>query len=456
MWMQNSYEVNYMHCKIKVLRVEDFEKQKGGLRMKKKLTHNWGLKILSTLFAIVLWLIVVNIIDPVEKKSFNNVAVTIRNESVIENQGKVYDIIDNSDVISITVKGRRSALANMKSSDFVAIADMKEMIVMDTIPIIEISATKNNNKISEIIPKTQTVKISVEDSATKQFAITTSTSGTLVEGYAVGDITCFPSVLKVTGAASVVNKINKVMVTVEVSDVTTTISQSATPKFYDSDGDVIEATSLEYSTDKISVTVDLLKTKEVSLNFKVKGTPSDDYQYVESVYSPDTITIAGDEEELALISSLDINKDEDAINLNGATDNIQQIVDITSYLPSTVRLVDSSEASILVTAILEKKTTKNIELSKNNIKLSNLSSRLSFNYANNDNIIVKVKGLAENISKITADDITASIDLKDISETGTKTLPVSLSLSGELDAQIDGEVTVEAVITKSNTSTNRQ
>lgn len=424
--------------------------------MKKKLTHNWGLKILSTLFAIVLWLIVVNIIDPVEKKSFNNVAVTIRNESVIENQGKVYDIIDNSDVISITVKGRRSALANMKSSDFVAIADMKEMIVMDTIPIIEISATKNNNKISEIIPKTQTVKISVEDSATKQFAITTSTSGTLVEGYAVGDITCFPSVLKVTGAASVVNKINKVMVTVEVSDVTTTISQSATPKFYDSDGDVIEATSLEYSTDKISVTVDLLKTKEVSLNFKVKGTPSDDYQYVESVYSPDTITIAGDEEELALISSLDINKDEDAINLNGATDNIQQIVDITSYLPSTVRLVDSSEASILVTAILEKKTTKNIELSKNNIKLSNLSSRLSFNYANNDNIIVKVKGLAENISKITADDITASIDLKDISETGTKTLPVSLSLSGEFDAQIDGEVTVEAVITKSNTSTNRQ
>lgn len=427
--------------------------------MKKKLTHNWGLKILSTLFAIVLWLIVVNIIDPVEKKSFNNVAVTIRNESVIENQGKVYDIIDNSDVISITVKGRRSALGNMKSSDFVAIADMKEMIVMDTIPIIEVSATKNNNKISEIIPKTQTVKISVEDSATKQFAITTSTSGMLVEGYAVGDITCFPSVLKVTGAASVVNKINKVMVTVEVSDVTTTISQAATPKFYDSDGDIIEATSLEYSTDKISVTVDLLKTKEVSLNFKVKGTPADDYQYVESVYSPDTITIAGEDEELAQIDSLDINKDEDAIDLNGATDNIQQIVDITSYLPSTVRLVDSSEASILVTAILEKMTTKSIELSKSNIKLLNLSSKLSFNYTNNDNIIVKVKGLAENISNITAEDIIASIDLDDISQTGTKTLPVTLSLSSEFDAHIDGEVTVNAVITKSNsstTSTNRQ
>lgn len=436
--------------------MEDFEKQKGGLRMKKKLTHNWGLKILSTLFAIVLWLIVVSIIDPVEKKSFNNIPVTIRNESVIENQGKVYDIIDNSDVISITVKGRKSALANMKSSDFVAIADMKEMIVMDTIPIVEVSATKNNNKISEIIPKTQTVKISVEDSATKQFAITTATSGTLVEGYAVGDITCFPSVLKVTGAASVVNKINKVMVTVEVSDVTTTISQPATPKFYDSDGDVIEATSLEYSTDKISVTVDLLKTKEVSLKFKVKGTPAEDYQYVESVYSPDTITIAGEDEELAQISSLDINKDEDAINLNGATDNIQQIIDITSYLPNTVRLVDSSEASILVTAILEKMTTKNIEIPKSDIKLLNLSSKLSFNYSNNDNIIVTVKGLAENINNIAAADIAASIDLNDITEAGTKTLPVTLTLSSEFDARLDGEVTVNAVLTKNNSSTNRQ
>lgn len=422
--------------------------------MKKKLTHNWGLKILSTLFAVVLWLIVVNIIDPVEKKAFNNIPVTIRNESVIENQGKVYDIIDNSDVISITVKGRRSALASMKSSDFVAIADMKEMIVMDTIPIVEVSATKNNNKISEIIPKTQTVKISVEDSATKQFAITTATSGTLVEGYAVGDITCFPSVLKVTGAASVVNKINKVMVTVEVSDVTTTISQSAIPKFYDSDGDVIEATSLEYSTDKISVSVDLLKTKEVSLNFKVKGTPAEDYQYVESVYSPDTITIAGEDEELDKISSLDIT--QDAVDISKATDNVQQVIDITSYLPNTVRLVDSSEASILVTAIIEKMTTKNIEIPKSDIKLLNLSSKLSFNYSNNDNIIVTVKGLSENINNISAANIAASIDLNDITETGTKTLPVTFSLSSEIDAHIDGEVTVSAVLTKNNSSTNRQ
>lgn len=418
--------------------------------MKKKLTHNWGLKILSTLFAIVLWLIVVNIIDPVESKSFSNVHVTVQNESVIKNQGKVYDIIDNSDVISISVKGRRSALSKMKSSDFVAIADMKEMIVMDTVPI-EVSATKNSDKIQEIIPKTRTLKISVEDSATKQFAITTNITGTPVEGYAVGDTVCYPSVLKVTGAASVVNKINKVMVTVDVNDVTTTINQPATPKFYDSDGDVIEATSLEYSNKEISVSVDLLKTKEVGLNFSVKGTPEDDYQYIEIVHAPDFITIAGDEEELAKISSLDITKD--VVDINHATDNVQQVIDISSYLPETVRLVDTSEASILVTAIIEKKETKTIEIPKSKIQVLNLSSRYTFNYSNNDNLIITVKGLAENINGITANDIQASIDLEGLNEIGTKTIPVSIVLPEGIDAQIVGEVNVSGVVARNNNNT---
>lgn len=419
--------------------------------MKRKLTHNWGLKIISALFAIILWLIVVNIIDPVESKPFNNIHVTVENDSVIKNQGKVYDIIDSSDIISVTVKGRRSALEKMKSSDFVAVADMKEMIVIDTVPI-EVSATKNNDKIQEITPKTRTIKISVEDSATKQFAITTNISGTPGEGYAVGDIICSPSVLKVTGAASVVNKISRVSVTVDVKDMTSTINDTATPKFYDSDGDVIEATSLEYKNDDISVSVDLLKTKEIALNFKIKGTPADDYQYVETVYSPDTITIAGEDEELAKISTLEIK--EDAIDIEDATDNVQQSIDITGYLGSSVRLVDASESLILVTAIIEKLETKNIEIPKSSIQISNLSSKYSFNFVNNENIMVTVKGLAENINNITANDIKATIDLEDINEAGTKTLPVTITLADSINAQIAGEVTVNAVLTRNNSNTS--
>jgi YbbR domain-containing protein len=417
--------------------------------MRKKITHNLGLKIISALFAIILWLIVVNIIDPVETKTFNNIQVTVENESVIEEQGKVYDITDDSDTISVSVKGRRSALEALKTTDFLATADMKEMIVIDTVPI-EVSVTKYSDKIEEIIPKTKTLKISIEDSATKQFAINTNITGTPGDGFAVGDISCNPSVLKVTGAASVVNKISKVAVNVDVDDMTDTINTSATPKFYDSDGSVIESTSLEYKTGDIEVSVDMLKTKEIELSFGVKGTPADDYKCVETVSSPDKITIAGEEEDLAKVDTINITNNY--VDVSGATANVQQAIDITSYIPSTVRLVNPSDSSILVTAIIEKLKTQNIEITMNSIALQNLPSKYSVNYANTDNVLVAVKGLTEVVSQLSASNITASVDLSKIKDTGTKSMPVEITLSDGIDAEVVGTVTIDVVITRNTSS----
>ena len=47
--------------------------------MKKGLMNNWGLKILSFLLAVMLWLIVVNIDDPVTTQTFNNIPVVVTN-----------------------------------------------------------------------------------------------------------------------------------------------------------------------------------------------------------------------------------------------------------------------------------------------------------------------------------------------------------------------------------------
>jgi YbbR domain-containing protein len=419
--------------------------------MRKKLTHNVVLKIVSALFAIILWLIVVNIIDPVETKSFINIQVTVENEDVIKSQGKVYDIIDNSGSISVSVKGRRSALEALKTADFLAVADMKEMIVADTVPI-EVTVSKYNDSIKEITPKTRTLKISIDDSATKQFAINTTIIGTPEDGYAVGDIACNPSVLKVTGAASVVNKISKVAVMIDVDGMSSTITTTATPKLYNSDGDIIESTSLEYKTGDVAVIVDLLKTKEIKLQYEIKGNPSENYQYIDSVCSPDTITIAGEEEELAKIESIDIPD----IDITDATANVQQIIDITSYLPSEVRLVDSSESSVLVTAILEQLVTQKIEVTMNSIELQNIPTKYTINYVNNDNIIVSVKGLPEIVNDLKASNISASVDLSGINETGVQNVPVTVTLTEGTDAKIIGDVTINVVVTRNNSVTTSE
>ena len=41
--------------------------------MKKALTKNWGLKLLAFVFSVLLWIIVMNIEDPVDERTFSGI-----------------------------------------------------------------------------------------------------------------------------------------------------------------------------------------------------------------------------------------------------------------------------------------------------------------------------------------------------------------------------------------------
>ncbi|MGN1171218.1 MAG: hypothetical protein ACI4SZ_06145, partial [Lachnospiraceae bacterium] len=88
--------------------------------MKKKLTANLGLKILAVLISVVIWFIVVNINDPVDKTVFRNIPVEILNADVITNEGKVYEVLDGSDTIDVTVLAKRSILDTLGKENIIA------------------------------------------------------------------------------------------------------------------------------------------------------------------------------------------------------------------------------------------------------------------------------------------------------------------------------------------------
>ena len=60
------------------------------------LTRNWGLKVASFIFAVALWLVVVNVNDPTIRYSWSNIPVTIENGDIITSQGMIYEVLDNA------------------------------------------------------------------------------------------------------------------------------------------------------------------------------------------------------------------------------------------------------------------------------------------------------------------------------------------------------------------------
>lgn len=159
-------------------------------KMMKHLVNNPGLKILSVLLSVVLWMVVVKMADPDFTKPFS-VPVEILNKDVIRTMGKVPDIVGDTDIAVFYISGPRSYVEDMDSDDFSVTADLSQMDLSQDgetklVPI-EITAKKNEKHI-EIIKKTVNMQITLEDLSEQKFVISPETTGTPAEGCAIGDV----------------------------------------------------------------------------------------------------------------------------------------------------------------------------------------------------------------------------------------------------------------------------
>ena len=105
--------------------------------MRTRLSNNFSLKILAFLAAGLLWLIVVNIDDPIMDQNFSNIPVTVINTEVLasEDSPKTYQILDDTQNVTVTVNAKRSVLSKLSANDITAVADMKELTLETQIPI---------------------------------------------------------------------------------------------------------------------------------------------------------------------------------------------------------------------------------------------------------------------------------------------------------------------------------
>ena len=77
-------------------------------KMKDRLMHNLGLKVMALLFSVVLWMVAVDINDPVSDKYINNVPVQLVNTGTLVSQDKTYKVLNNTDTVRVIVRAPKS------------------------------------------------------------------------------------------------------------------------------------------------------------------------------------------------------------------------------------------------------------------------------------------------------------------------------------------------------------
>ena len=76
--------------------------------MKKSLMNKSTLKILSLLIAILIWVVVKNVQDPMLVRIITRIPVTIVNESYLASNLEIPLLIDGQDTVNVKVKGREA------------------------------------------------------------------------------------------------------------------------------------------------------------------------------------------------------------------------------------------------------------------------------------------------------------------------------------------------------------
>ena len=386
------------------------------------LTDNLGLKLLSVIAAIMLWLIIVSIDDPVTYQDFSGIRVTMLNEDAVTDKDKVYRIEDNSDIISVRVQARRSILEKLSSEDFTATADMEKNIKLDNLVGIEVSCSSRKVRSSDVLNITKSrenVVIRIEDASSEQFNVLVNEIGQEGEGYMVGTAMPEQSLIQISGPASVIAEIRRVVVDLNKTGFTSDQVKNCEIKIYDNANNPIDTTYLEYNgkTTGMNVHVTMFKKKTVRLRVDYTGTPGDGYSFQELTFKPETLEIAGTAENIADLREISIPGE--AVNIEGNTEDTQINVDVTKYLPENIRLADDKDASVAVAVTLEKKQGKTIGIPVSEIELRNIPKGFNVSFGDLDEVEIIVMGTSTQLAELSEDAINVSLELEEYSKAGS-------------------------------------
>lgn len=269
--------------------------------MKKRLTNNFSMKIISFVLAILFWLVIASIEDPETTKNFT-VPVTKINEELVRESDKTYEVTSGN-TVAITVRARQSILSDLTAEDFKAVADFANLSFTGAIPI-EVSVLHHTNHVEITKGANTMMQVSIEELASVDKVVSTKAEGSVITGKALGTITVEPNMIRMEGAKTTIDRIASVYAVVNVSGSSEDSSHVVEPIVYDSNGDIIDTTDILFSVDSLTVNVTLLDTKTVPVEWNIDVTAADGYGIESKDYTPSEIQVAGSEEALNAISKV--------------------------------------------------------------------------------------------------------------------------------------------------------
>lgn len=405
--------------------------------MKKSLMNKFTLKILSLAIAVLIWLIVRNVQDPVIVQTFYDIPVTLVNESYLSNNMKIPLLIDGDDTVKVRIKAEESVIKELKKEDIVAQADMTQIYMDATPKMVPVEVTCKGIADDNITVTPRNIQVDIENQTSVEKTIAVNTGDTTPDkDYEVGSLQANTEKVTISGPESIINKIDKVVAKIDVTGMKeSNVELDSELKIYDKNQDELSEKQLSYlnlagvQDNKIKIQAQFWKVqKNVKIGSEYSGSPQYGYEVDSVSVVPETLSLAGTDEALQklAVEGNTLTIPASYIDVSGKDSDFDVKVDISELLPENMKLARDINSTVIATVKILPYNSRDYEVSPTQIKVENKPENMNYKFEP-DKIVARIKAKEEDLDNLKTDDIQMKIDLKD-AKAGENTLPVTVTL----------------------------
>ncbi|MCL2593691.1 MAG: CdaR family protein, partial [Defluviitaleaceae bacterium] len=304
-----------------------------GNKIREIITKNIIWKIVAIALAVVLWFIAVNIENPIKNRTIL-LSLEIRNEHVLEEHGMTLLNADNilQHRITLRLRGQTRTVDALRTEDLSLFIDLgtihpsnfgNSQRVITTRIFAEFPSGVEQS-IEHTLSLTE-VEIVLDFIDSREFDVGVRLLGELEEGHIVRNIALEPNTVTVSGANSILNRVNEVVVYADISDLNYDFVANLTPTIYDINNQNL-TNLLSIDTNEIFSEIQIRRLSEIAiLQPMISGHVASGYTISNITMSQHYVEVYGHDEDILALSRISLAP----ISVSNARTTVTAEYDIT-------------------------------------------------------------------------------------------------------------------------------
>lgn len=393
--------------------------------MKNRLKNNTKIKLISLLSALVLWLYVMTVEDPVETRTFSDIPVTITNMSVLEERGLT--IYPKEELLAdISIRANLSSLRPINRDNIYIYGRLDDPKEGKNVVYLQANLPERVNKYDI---KPNVITLDLEKVVNEKRSISVDVEGE--PKINIDNIETNKKTVDVSGPRTLVNKVTSIKATLDASDKYKDFSTKLKLVPVDANGDVVKGVKLDDNF--VVATVKFLQEKVVPVKLVFDDSVSNQSNLENYSINPKDITIEGKKEALDNINGINTKP----ITANDLKSN--NSIDVALDISKDVKIKNNISS---IKLNINKNITSEFLISKSDIEIVSKESETGKEVDLSkipENIKITVS-YSDEIKDLSQKDIQLYIDMADTSQ-GEGKYPIKYKSKYDFkDVQIEPKI----------------